>query len=175
MSGKHHHVRGRRFGGKQLGAMFLPVNWALPAESGRSLALAEASAQAALLSGDGSDDDLATLLSACTVAVRAVKLAIKHPKLHLVSADQLPDALEKIHEHARALHSVRDRYDRVGKAGLSGPERSTLSNLCEDLETLRDNLGRRIWVMALRESLENPFVEIPPETAPATQPGGVAR
>lgn len=127
----------------------LPISFGVSKAGAMQCESVERIAHIALFDGTADEGDLGTLTASCGAAINALRLAIKRPKHHTLDPQALPAALEVLYEHARALHSIQERAERLGKVGMSGPERVTLESLVNDVVEVRQAVTRRLFRDAL--------------------------
>lgn len=140
----------------------LPLSWGTTDGARRQLALTERSALALLLEGRAELEHYRTLEAACTAAIWACGAAASGP--YEFELEPLTDLRDRLVACAQALLSVRDREQRVGRYGCTGPERELLRELCDHMDSMRDQLPRRCWWEGYRLAFSGPVISIPAAT-----------
>lgn len=142
-------------------AMPMPPTWGITAEALRELALRERAAVAAMFDGQADAEHYHTLVGAAALALRAIDRAIQKPGAF--DADGAKDAKARLQHCGRALLTIGERHQRLGKYGCSGPERAALIELCDLCEQIRQQLPRRLLLDAYADWAKGEPTPIPKE------------
>jgi hypothetical protein len=108
----------------------------------------------AVIEHTGNTEHLDALCAELAVATALRKLALAQIKTHLVPAEQLGALAVHLIEAEAALLGVKERHTRTGVVGCDHEQKQALLGLAAIVDTMRDNLPRRLWVLAIRSVFE---------------------
>lgn len=108
----------------------------------------------AVIEHTGNTEHLDALCAELAVATALRKLALAQIKTHLVPAEQLGALAVHLIEAEAALIGVKERHTRTGVVGCDHEQKQALLGLAAIVDTMRDNLPRRLWVLAIRSVFE---------------------
>ena len=103
----------------------------------------------------GNTEHLDVLCAELAVATALRKLALVQTKTHLVPAEQLDALAVHLIEAEAALIGIKDRHAKTGVVGCDYGQKQALLGLAAIVDTMRDSLPRRLWVMAIRNTFES--------------------
>lgn len=150
--------RGRPYRPRAVAPM--PLCWGMSDEARRSLRVRDLQALALMLENQADEQHLCDLEASCVAGIWICAEVIKSglPQFDPMAVHELRQQLE---EGARALLTIRERAERIGRFGCSGPERLALQSLCDQVESLRDQVPRRILLAGYQAALENRETPMP--------------
>ena len=141
--------------------MPMPANWGITPEALRELGLRERAAADAMLAGQADADHYQTLVTATAMALRAVDRAIQQPDAF--DGEAAKEAKARLQHCGRAMLTIGERQQRLGRYGCSGPERAALAELCDLADTIRRQLPRRLLLDAYADLAKGGPTPIPME------------
>lgn len=131
-------------------AMNLPPAFALSRAQIVAQQIIVRDAVTAVTEHTGNTEHLDVLCAELAVATTLRKLALAQIKTHLVPREQLDDLAGHLIEAGEALQGIKDRHAKTGVVGCDYAQKQALIGLAEIVDAMRDNLPRRLWVMAIR-------------------------
>lgn len=131
-------------------AMNLPPAFALSRAQIVAQQIIVRDAVTAVTEHTGNTEHLDVLCAELAVATALRKLALAQIKTHLVPVEQLDALAVHLIEAEAALIGVKERYTRTGVVGCDHAQKQALIGLAEIVDAMRDNIPRRLWVLAIR-------------------------
>lgn len=145
---------------RQREALPIPPSFATASKANTLLDLRCREAVDAVISGQGTWDDLMGCESELIVAVRLCGMAIACDTEHQVDIAQLGPLQTELQRIALSVAGIKRRERESGRVGCTGEERQALLSLADVVDQLRQAMPRRLWLLAMRSVYSNPKMKV---------------
>lgn len=140
----------------------IPPSFGITHGTSVSLGLKEAAALDALLAHEADGEHFAVLESAAEWSIHALDIQSSEPGNPFDDAS-LTSVRAVLIDGARALLLIKERHQRTGTYGCTGPEREALRLMRECIDELRSAITRRVWIKAGQRARAGNGIHIPRE------------